>query len=160
MKKESLTTQEHDYSKLLWLLAVGSLVSLSFGAASGGAKRLVKERAGGKCESCGEVVGNRGVIGHLDHTKMLENGHHSNRYNVVNNLRLHCLSCEAAWHIQHIGRAKDIGLTEKNNNASVAGNLMNLYYYHSKKKFWQLYELYKDQIDELFKKLGRELPKK
>ena len=160
MRKEAdNTTNSEVISKILWLLSIGALVGLSFGAASESSKRLVRERAGGKCESCGEFVGNGGVIGHLDHTRMLENGHHSNRYNVVNNLRLHCLSCEAEWHLQHVGRAKDIGLTEKNNHNSTLGNLNHLYLF-SKKKFWKLYDRYKATIDQLYEKLEKELPER
>lgn len=161
MKKESLTVPEKDNRRLLWLLAAGGLIGLSFAGASDYAKRLVRERAGGRCEACGDKVKNNGIVGHMDHAKVMsKNGQHNNRYNSVTNLRLHCLSCEAEWHIQHIGRAKDIGLNEFENNGSVMSNLMNLYYYNSKKKFWALYDRYQDQIDELFKKFDRELPKR
>lgn len=161
MRKESLTTEDKSSNKLWWLLAAGGLIGLSFAGASDYAKRLVRERAGGKCEACGESVTGNGIVGHLDHSKvMATNGHHHNRYNSPTNLRLHCLPCEAEWHIQHIGKAKDIGLDEFENNGSVMSNLMNLYYYRSKRKFWDLYDRYQDQIDWLFNKFQRELPKR
>lgn len=161
LKKESLnSTNSENLSKVWWLLSIGVLAGLSFGAASGGAKRLVRERAGGRCESCGSPVDNGGIVGHLDHTKILaENGHRSNRYNTTNNLRLHCSFCEAEWHVQHLGKAKDIGLSEKDNDSSSMGTLISLYY-HSKKQFWQLYERYQTKIDELFSRKAKDLPER
>ncbi|MFZ5438187.1 MAG: HNH endonuclease [Patescibacteria group bacterium] len=162
MRKELLpviNNQEKTPNQLWWwLVGVSAIVGLSLAAASDSAKRGVRERAGGRCENCGEQVGSAGVVGHLDHTKILaKNGHRSNRYNTLNNLRFHCYSCEAEWHLQHIGRARDIGLSEKDNYSSSIGNLMSLYYF-SAPKFWLLYEKHQVKIEALFSKLGKELP--
>ena len=161
MRKESLATKDKDNNNLFWFLVAAGLIGISFSAASDYAKKLIRERAGGKCEACGGKVKGNGIVGHLDHAKVMGNdGSHNNRYNSPTNLRLHCLHCEAEWHLQHIGRAKDIGLEEFQNNGSVMANLMNLYYYNSKRKFWALYDRYQEQIDELFKKFEKELPKR
>ena len=74
MRKEYLPPKDRDNSKWWWLLATAGLVGLSFAGASDSAKRFVRERAGGKCESCGEKVKGEGIVGHLDQDRLNVDG--------------------------------------------------------------------------------------
>jgi len=164
LERESVllaSAEENKNQKILWwLLALGAIVGVAFSSASQGAKREVRERASGRCESCGiRLNEDESIVGHMDHTRISDqNGHKLNRYNALSNLRLHCPKCEAEWHLQHIGNARDIGLSEKNNNVSALGALISLHIW-SGEKFWELYSGYRDKVEALFSKYEKDLPR-
>lgn len=68
----------------------------------------IKERAEGKCESCGKHVGKEKLIaGHLKHKR----DDHD-----IRNGRAHCMLCEARYHVSHLGSdSSKIGLRRSEN---------------------------------------------
>lgn len=112
-------------------------------AAEGAVRGFIKERSKNACESCGESS-EPVMIGHLNHAR-------GENYNHPDNLRMHCWQCEALYHLDHIGKAKEIGLSEENNR-SAAFSALTTVAMASGEKFANLYKNMgrQDKIDYLF----------
>lgn len=153
--ERSLSHPKEKMSSKEWALFFATLagfLALSFGAVKSGVRKKVRERAGGKCEACNTPVKKKdSLVGHLDHGYLDQ----PEKYSQLNNLRLHCPSCEAEWHLSHIGRAKDIGLNERDNGLSTLGRLVELSKY-SEADFLKLCEKYPETITALFEKYDRD----
>ena len=153
--ERSLSHPKEKMSSKEWALFFATLagfLALSFGSATRAVRRRVHDRAGGKCEGCQAPIDKKNsVVGHLDHGFIDQ----PEKYSQLNNLRLHCPSCEAEWHLSYIGKAKDIGLSEVDNSSSALGRLIRLAKY-SEADFLKLFEKYPKVITDLFEKYDRD----
>jgi len=153
--ERSLSSSKEKMSSKEWALFFATLagfLALSFGAVKSGVRKKVRDRASGKCEGCNTPIEKKNsIVGHLDSGYLDQ----PEKYSQRNNLRSHCPSCEAEWHLSHIGRAKDIGLNERDNGLSTLGRLVELAQY-SEADFLKLCEKYQEIIAELFEKYDRD----
>ncbi|MGI5827599.1 MAG: HNH endonuclease [Patescibacteria group bacterium] len=123
--------------------AAWMLTDLAFGAANAKTRKRVRERANGFCEDCGkEVSSGKMIVGHLNHDS-------NNGRNDQNNLKGRCPYCEAEYHIQHADKPGEIGLRKVDNDAVVYGYFCSLL----PEQQIELYEMYKSQIDGVFKRM-------
>jgi hypothetical protein len=161
--KEKLTFIEQPDLKIMAvsLLAGPSVATVEF-------VPEFKDRAKGVCEGCGEKLAKKdAILGHMDHTPG------GPRYNADSNLRIHCLGCEATWHLTHVGKAKEIGLSEVANESTVISRLLELVQknkkrfvklietesgYFSPSLFFKLYLNEPAKIDQIFTKYNLEFP--
>ncbi|MGI5827597.1 MAG: hypothetical protein ACOX6V_01085 [Patescibacteria group bacterium] len=83
-------------------------------------RKLVKQRAQGKCEDCGvQTNPYYAVVGHLNHAR---DSNYANPQNIVSR----CLLCETEYHLKHADNPSVIGLTKKNNDATIFGHFKRL----------------------------------
>lgn len=82
-------------------------------------QQKIKETAG-VCETCGRLVKNHMVIGHIIHG-------HSPEHNVLKNAKGYCLACETRYHLSHVDNPRVIGLTAEENDSVVWGRLQQVF---------------------------------
>lgn len=101
------------------VLAARVLSKIAFSAVDNAAVRTnVREKAQHACEGCG-VENQKTIISHINHAR-------NEYYEDENNLRLYCSGCESIWHLDHIGRAMEIGLTEEKNRTAAFSSFKSL----------------------------------
>ena len=82
-------------------------------------RKIIKDQSRGKCDICGRGVGKKNLIAaHIIH----QQGPGSD----FANARAHCVRCEAEYHIRHVSKPGEIGLTRKENDAEAYGHWMSL----------------------------------
>jgi hypothetical protein len=131
-------------NKLFLLFQLYLLSKVILSSANKRVRKKVRNRAKNKCEGCEEIPGYKLIVAHMNHT-------HDEHYNNIDRLKAYCIVCEFAHHVSHIGKAKEIGLIERNNFSTSNGLWREVLRSH-KNEVPQLYKKYKSQIDKLHEK--------
>jgi len=139
--------------KVISLAVLAILSKIALGGANSFASGLVRERASGKCEGCGRHPKERLIAAHMDHT-------HNSDYNNPDKLKAYCLICEFKHHVNHLGRASVIGLSDEDNDRTTNGLYREIVRKSTKKELKQLNIQYKNEIRELHRKFGSKTKKK
>ncbi|MBT6756296.1 MAG: hypothetical protein HOA85_03390 [Candidatus Pacebacteria bacterium] len=140
-RKESLGKVAKDAAFIFGALAV--LGTLATAAAGTDRRKEVVARSEGKCENCGvKITNDESIVGHLDH-----DARRNGRYNSDSNVRVNCFHCETEIHLIHMGRSKDLGLSEEDNNSAVLFNMLKLIK-QSPDNFIELFDKHSSLIDD------------
>lgn len=126
------------------------LSKVAFGSASRGVRKEVRERANARCEGCGKNT-KKLTVAHMDHTR-------NQNYNDPKKLKAYCTTCEFKHHASFIGRAKETGLSEVDNIATVNGLWQTILREHNREEITKLYREYKTQIQLIHRTLGYRIP--
>lgn len=146
IKKELLSFSKYP-------IIFGVLLMVPFLSAQVGNRREVRKRANGKCEGCGKKTNKKLIVAHIDHTYQhsVENG---GTYNDLDNLKAFCTVCEFTHHINHVGKAKQIGMNEQDNLSTVNGLWRQILIEEPDWQIKLLIKKYKHFLLKIYKKLG------
>ena len=148
MKQETSPSREPRllFQTLFLLFNLYLLSKISAGSTTEEVRAQVLERAKGKCEGC-DKKGVRLIAAHMDHT-------HNQNYDNAHYLKAFCLICEFRHHVSHVGREKEIGLNEADNNTTTNSLWQRILRECSKEEITDLYRRYNAPIRRVYQKFG------